>query len=61
MESYSLLNIDEKDEEYDELVEYLNTLSPNERKAIEIASIQLKTSFNLKTSIGYLEYLKNKS
>lgn len=61
MESKSLINIDKQDKEYDKLVKYLNKLSPNERKAIEIASGQLKTSFNLKTSIGYLEYQKNKS
>jgi len=61
MEEYFFLKIDKQDEEYDKLVKYLNTLSLNERKAIEIASKQLKTSFNIKTSIGYLEYQKNKS
>ncbi len=37
---------------------YISQLSDNEKKALEIAKQQLGSSFNLKKSIGFLEYKK---
>lgn len=48
------------DEELSKLIEdYLNLLTDDERKAMQIAKEQLKTSFNLEKSIGFLNYLKS--
>ena len=41
--------------------EYLKQMSPKERIAYEIAKKKLGSSFNIKKSIGYITYLKNKS
>lgn len=37
---------------------YISQLSANEKKALEIAKQQLGSSFNLKKSIGFLQYKK---
>ena len=39
---------------------YLQSLSKNEKKTFEIAEKQLKTSFRLEKSIGYLNFIKNR-
>jgi hypothetical protein len=39
-------------------MEYLETLTPRERKAYEIAKSHLGMSFNLKRSNGYLKWLE---
>jgi len=41
-------------------MEYLETLTPRERKAYEIAKSHLGMSFNLKRSNGYLKWLETK-
>jgi hypothetical protein len=41
-------------------LEYLETLTPRERKAYEIAKSHLSMSFNLKKSNGYLKWLATK-
>jgi len=40
--------------------EYLAQLNDKQRKAYEIAKDHLKTSFSMKKSIGYQEWLKTK-
>ena len=40
--------------------EYLNQLNEKQQKAFEIAKDHLKTSFSIKKSIGYQEWLKEK-
>ena len=40
---------------------YLKSLSKKERKAYEIAKSFLKSSFDLKKSLGYKAYIKKKS
>jgi hypothetical protein len=42
----------------DKVEEYLNQMTEKEKKAYEIAKIQLGSSFHIKKSIGYLAYLK---
>lgn len=37
---------------------YMDSLSEKERQAHEIAVSFLKTSFDLKKSLGYIDYLK---
>ena len=37
---------------------YVDSLSEKERQAYEIAMDFLKTSFDLKKSLGYIDYLK---
>ena len=51
-------NINEKDNEKKIVQKYLNTLSVIEKKALFIAQRNLESSFNLKKSIGYMEWLK---
>jgi hypothetical protein len=41
-------------------IEYLETLTPRERKAYEIAKSHLGMSFNLKRSNGYLTWLASR-
>lgn len=41
--------------------EYLKQMSAKECIAYEIAKKKLGSSFNIKKSIGYITYLKNKS
>lgn len=38
--------------------QYIDSLSEDEKKAMEIAEKQLKTSFSLEKSIGFQNYLK---
>lgn len=44
----------------EQIHQYLNSLTPKERKAYEIAKEHLKTSFDLQKSNGFLEWCKNK-
>ena len=46
-------------ENYDTIEKYLNTLSDQEKQAMEIAKKQLESSFSLEKSIGFLEFKKN--
>ena len=39
--------------------DYINHLSENEKKALEIAKDHLKSSFSLEKSIGYIKFSKN--
>mgnify|MGYP001355350403 CR=1 FL=1 len=39
---------------------YVKTLNDKERKALWIARDHLKSSFDIKKSIGFQEYMKNK-
>ena len=49
------------DKDKDKDKEYIESLSQQEKKALEIAKQQLESSFCLEKSIGYLNYLqKNK-
>ena len=43
----------------DKVEEYINQMNELQRKAYEIAKKRLGSSFNIKKSIGYLNYLKN--
>ena len=40
--------------------EYINSLSNIEKEALEIAKIQLESSFNIEKSIGFIKFLNNK-
>ena len=39
---------------------YIDSLTDIEKKGLKIAEQQLGTSFDIKKSIGYLEFLKNR-
>jgi len=39
---------------------YIDSLTHIEKKGLKIAEQQLGTSFDIKKSIGYLEFLKNR-
>jgi hypothetical protein len=39
--------------------DYINQLSENEKKALEIAKDHLQSSFSLEKSIGYIKFSKN--
>ena len=41
--------------------EYIKSLNNIELKALEIAKEQLESSFDIVKSIGFLEFIKNKS
>lgn len=41
--------------------EYLAQLNDKEKKAYEIAKEHLKTSFSIKKSIGFIQWLKEKN
>lgn len=41
--------------------EYRKSLTSIEKKTFEIAENHLKTSFSMEKSIGYLEFIKEKS
>ena len=55
-------NIDTVDMDMNEylLIEYLESLSPIERTAMEIAKRHLGSSFNILKSNGYIKWSKNK-
>lgn len=40
--------------------DYINKLSDNEKKALEIAQSHLKSSFSIEKSIGYIKFSSNK-
>ena len=39
--------------------EYISSLSPVEKKTLEIAQSHLETSFNLQKSIGFMKWKEN--
>ena len=43
----------------EKIADYINSLSIIEKKALEIAKIQLESSFDIEKSIGFIEWLKN--
>ena len=45
--------------ELDSIKKYIETFNELELKALSIAISHLKTSFNIKKSIGYTNWLKN--
>jgi hypothetical protein len=65
MSSLSLLSTDEKSstisEEEQNLNSYISQLGEKEKIAYEIAKNHLGTSFSLKKSIGYKEWLKKQN
>lgn len=40
--------------------DYIKELTPNEKKALEIAKDHLQTSFSLEKSIGFMEFQNKK-
>jgi len=46
------------DDVKENVTKYLNSLSEIECKALEIAKMQLESSFCIEKSIGFLEFLK---
>lgn len=44
--------------ENDLIEKYLNSLTEQEKQALEIAKKQLESSFSIEKSIGYLEFKK---
>ena len=51
----------QKNQKDDEKQKYIESLSQQEKKALEIAKKQLESSFCLEKSIGYLNYLQKKN
>ena len=49
-----------KDVEQDLVEEYINQMTPREKKAYHIASNHLKTSFNILLSNGFKEWKKKR-
>lgn len=52
---------EEKKKKENKKQEYIESLSQQEKKALEIAKKQLGSSFCLEKSIGYLNYLQKKN
>lgn len=49
------------EEEKNKLInEYLKSLTPVEKKTLEIAKEHLQSSFNMEKSIGFINWKKNK-
>jgi len=42
------------------LQEYINTFTEKEKKAYEIASSHLGSSFNLEKSLGFIQWMKSR-
>jgi transcriptional regulator CtsR len=49
------------DKTNDLVTEYIKSLTNDQLKIIEIAKKQLGTSYDIKKSIGYLQFIKTKS
>ena len=52
-----LLSYMDSVEDKNKINEYLNTLDSKEKKALEIAIDHLKSSFDIKKSVGYTKFL----
>ena len=52
-----LLSYMDSVEDKNKINEYLNTLDSKEKKALEIAIDHLKSSFDIKKSVGYTKWL----
>ena len=52
-------SINTMDTENKSIEQYLKSLNEQERKTLKIAKDHLGTSFNIKKSIGYLNWKKN--
>ena len=50
----------DQDQEHSQVQEYINQLSPKEKKAYEIAKSHLQTSFDLEQSIGFKKFMAKK-
>ena len=56
-----MLDIKSTNSEYNDTVhEYLNQLNNLEKTVLDIAQKELKTTFNIQKSIGFLNWLDNK-
>jgi hypothetical protein len=55
-----VINTVDKEPVKDLLKEYLDQMGPFDRVVIEVAKRQLGMSFDLKRSIGYLDFVKDK-
>ena len=53
-------NNDDNKERNKLIKEYINQLSKDEKIVLEIAEKQLKSSFSIEKSIGFLSWIKNK-
>ena len=54
-------NINNSSSNNELITNYINSLSPIELKALEIAKQQLQSSFDIEKTIGFLEFLKSKN
>jgi hypothetical protein len=55
-----VINTVDKEPVKDLLKEYLDQMGPFDRVVLEVAKRQLGMSFDLKRSIGYLDFVKDK-
>jgi hypothetical protein len=55
-----VINTVDKEPVKDLLKEYLDQMGPFDRIVLEVAKRQLGMSFDLKRSIGYLDFVKDK-
>lgn len=55
-----IINTVDKEPVKDLLKEYLDQMGPFDRVVLEVAKRQLGMSFDLKRSIGYLDFVKDK-
>ena len=53
--------MDSKVTQSEEEKEYLNSLTDEESKTLEIARDHLESSFNLRKSIGFIKWKENKA
>ena len=51
---------EDKQNEADDILKYINQLTEDEKIVLEIAKNILKSSFSIEKSIGYLSWKKNK-
>jgi hypothetical protein len=60
MNEVSMNEVSMNERSNDDLVQqYLKSLTSDQHKIIEIAKKQLGTSYDIKKSIGYLQFIKN--
>ena len=52
-------NLESNEENIDLIQKYIETFTVEEKIAYEIAKSHLKTSFDIKKSIGFLEFINN--
>ena len=52
-----LLSYIDNVEDKNKIIKYLKSLDDKEKKALEIAIVHLKSSFDIKKSVGYTKWL----